>query len=197
MKARNLCASSSVCPGKFIETTPLDATAQKKGNLRALKPGLKSKFNNGSVDIIWDHHSKHDADRFDGFTEKWNVLATEFMKAKQLKGIKSINGQFSFGKIVEKNDVDYDWEIIIGFDIYSCEKKLFPFCTANLRAVFTDGSLSTRNHFFDYTFEEGVKQQMGYGFLVGYVQFLHLNDTDHCGGKIQNTGTLGIRFELN
>ena len=161
-----------------------------------LKPGLKLKSKWANLEIIWDHHCKHDVDRFDGVTEKWNVLATEFSKAKQLKGVMSIDGQFLFGKIVEKNDVDYDWEIIIDFDIYSFEKKLFPFCTANLRTVITDGSRSTRNHFFDYTFEAGVKQHVGYGFLVGYIQFLHLNDTDHCGGKIQNMGKLGVRFEL-
>ena len=52
---------------------------------------------------------------------------------RKFKGSQAlINGQFLFGKIVEKNDVDYNWEIIIGFDIYSLKKKLFPFCTANL-----------------------------------------------------------------
>ncbi len=161
-----------------------------------IEPGLKREVGGGELGIALNHHCKHDQDRFDGFTERWNTLAVRFVREGKVKDIALLRGKVTLGEMIRRSDVDYNREVIVGFAFHPLKKGLLPHFSANLRAVSTDGSLSERSGFFDGAIEAGIRLREGNGGIVGFAQYLHLNDVDHCGGRVEDLGRLGIRFEF-
>jgi len=161
-----------------------------------IEPGLREEVAGSELKVAFNHQCKHDQDRFDGFTERWNTLVIGFIREGTVKDVALLRGEISLGKMIRKADVDYNREVAVGFTLHPLKKGLLPHFAANLRVVSTDGSLSERGGFLDWFVEVGVKLREGNGGIVGFVQYLRLNDVDHCGGRVEDLGRLGIRFEL-
>jgi len=162
-----------------------------------IEPGLREEeVAGGDLEIALNHQCKHDQDRFDGFTERWNTLVVRFVREGKVKDMALLRWEISLGKVIRRADVDYNREVVVEFTLHPLKRGLSPHFSANLRAVSTDGSPSERGGFLDWFVELGVKLREGNGGIGCFVQRLHLNDVDHCGGRVEDLGRLGIRFEL-
>jgi len=161
-----------------------------------LEPGIRMAGRRFSLEVAWDHHSKHDEDRFDGLTERWNTLGLRFRGRSILDGV-VVHHSFFAGKVVGlgRTDVDYQGEMTIRCQISSLGRNsLSPFVSAAFRLVFTDGSIASRRHFMDGLLEGGVRIKGDVGWIAFYIGVSHFHDADRCGGQTETLGTIGVRL---
>lgn len=170
-----------------------------------VESGVRLENKIGSLSFIWHHVSRHDVDRFDGTTEKYNIwgirLASKekdiFKNEEGFEWLWNFNELFSVGKYTQRTDNNYDWDVIgeVGVDLLRY-KKMAPYLKTNLHLVTqTADRPSGKKYFVNYTIEPGIKFRFTKGILSLFYQIWHEYDIDRSNGQTDDFGLAGIRYE--
>lgn len=170
-----------------------------------LEPGLRIEGKKGDLSLIYHHICRHDVDRFDKSTEKWDVLGVRLESKRHVPQTFSPEteylwkpfGKISFGKCVNTTDVTYDWDGMAeaGMDILRYKRAIF-YLSNNVRLVFQkEDRPSDKKYFIDYTFEPGIKIYGEKGEATLFCQYRHEHDVDMYNGTTEDWGLVGVRYE--
>ena len=171
----------------------------------SLEPGLRIKGKKGNFSLIYHHVCRHDVDRFDKSTEKWNVSGVRLESKRhtpqrfspEIEYLWKPFGKVSFGKCVVTTDVTYTWDGIVeaGMDILRYKRIVF-YLLNNVHMVFQkEDRPSNKKYFVDYTFEPGIKIYGEKGKATLFCQYRHEHDVDMYNGTTEDWGLVGIRYE--
>lgn len=170
-----------------------------------LEPGLRIEGKKGNLSFIYHHVCRHDVDRFDKSTEKWNILGLRLESKKykpeefnpQVKYIWHPYGKVSFGKYVSTTDVSYDCDGVaeLRIDILRYKRVAF-YLLNNVHLVSQKKDRpSNKKYFIDYTFEPGIKIYGKKGETMLFCQYRHEHDVDMYNGTTEDWGLVGVRYE--
>ncbi len=151
------------------------------------------------------HICRHDVDRFDNFTEWWNMLVAKLKFSQEDKLDFSRNLQFlnkyqieiSVGKYVSTNDVSYRWdgEIKLDWDVLRYRKGII-YLSQNLHLITQRRDRpSGKKYFFDFVSEGGIRFFGEKGRISLFLQWRHDHDIDKYNGLTNDRGLTGIRYE--
>ena len=170
-----------------------------------LEPGLRIEGKRANLLLIYHHVCRHDVDRFDRSTEKWNILGLKLESKKykpeefnpQVKYIWRPYGNVSFGKYVSRTDVSYDWDGIlkIGFNILEYKNLLFYMENTTHLITQKQDRPSGKKYFIDTTVEPGVKVFGKKGEVALFCQYRHEHNVDIYNGTTEDWGLAGVRYE--
>jgi len=159
-----------------------------------LVPSLRMRMDRWVFAVVYDHHSRHDSDRFDGFTERWNTL---MLRGEVASGALPFQIALAGGKIINDTDTDYDWEgRLEGEALLNHRRVGQPYGSALLRAVKTQNSPSGRTGFLDVYAELGLRFRGAHGDVAFFGSYHRRHDTDHFDGRTESLSLWGVRFEF-
>jgi hypothetical protein len=171
-----------------------------------LEPGIGVEDNEKSLEFIYRHVSRYDANTSDGFTEHAGLLGLrgqtlgmrtghknegiDFSSSQRCEFLKKLDWKIVGGRYIYTSDYDYDWNVGLGarWDILRHRKKI-PYLEGNLNFLIGD-NLDT-----EYYLESGVRFH-GRGDTTFFSRYQHKKNIDRFGGYDKDYLLAGVRFEF-
>jgi hypothetical protein len=167
--------------------------------------GLRFEYRLAFLSFLIHHECRHDVDRHDGLTEKFNILGFKlesnrkdvFQNTEGFEWLWGFNETFSFGKYVERTHNNYDWDMTAGAGVDVLRyKKMVPYLRADTHLVTQTADRSSgKKYFIDYTLEPGFKVRLPQATVNFFCQLSHRHDVDRSDGITDDFGLLGVRYE--